>query len=279
VPIAGNGPSSGGKLGPIFYRIADGAQGRSSIEPNAPKLIRSSLKPNGPAITGKRRCARKLGSVSVWSLREKACRLMSISEHPHTGVVVMCDYNSGFRLPEMVKRRPVVIISPAHSSAPRTLHRGGAKHGRARSRYAVPLPNRFATVLTCSVEERWGLGEGRYGQRSRISSTRFGALRKGPKWPPQISTRPAKCRNDKRNSSLRIKSSRPLNLDKFAIMTHILGVRGPGFGHPRLRPHQGPSCDLSDSKLNARRRSERSRGSTRRLHHLWGRSSDRRALA
>lgn len=37
---------------------------------------------------------------------------MAIQEHPKTGTVVMCDYNSGFREPEMVKRRPVIIISP-----------------------------------------------------------------------------------------------------------------------------------------------------------------------
>jgi len=48
----------------------------------------------------------------------KACRIMAISEHPRTGVVVMCDYNSGFRLPEMVKRRPVVIISPRIRARP-----------------------------------------------------------------------------------------------------------------------------------------------------------------
>jgi hypothetical protein len=42
---------SGEKLGPIFYRIADGTQGPSGIKPSRPKLIRSSLKQNGRAIT------------------------------------------------------------------------------------------------------------------------------------------------------------------------------------------------------------------------------------
>lgn len=28
------------------------------------------------------------------------------------GAIVMCDFNSGFREPEMVKRRPVVVLSP-----------------------------------------------------------------------------------------------------------------------------------------------------------------------
>lgn len=37
---------------------------------------------------------------------------MSINFHPQIGTIVICDYNTGFRLPEMVKRRPVIIVSP-----------------------------------------------------------------------------------------------------------------------------------------------------------------------
>ena len=37
---------------------------------------------------------------------------MSIREHPILGTVLLCDYGTGFRVPEMVKRRPVVVISP-----------------------------------------------------------------------------------------------------------------------------------------------------------------------
>lgn len=37
---------------------------------------------------------------------------MAIREHPATGTILMCDYDTGFRSPEMVKRRPVVVISP-----------------------------------------------------------------------------------------------------------------------------------------------------------------------
>jgi mRNA interferase MazF len=32
--------------------------------------------------------------------------------HPEPGTILICDYSTGFRLPEMVKRRPVVTISP-----------------------------------------------------------------------------------------------------------------------------------------------------------------------
>ena len=37
---------------------------------------------------------------------------MAIREHPELGAVLMCDFNAGFRVPEMDKRRPVVILSP-----------------------------------------------------------------------------------------------------------------------------------------------------------------------
>lgn len=35
---------------------------------------------------------------------------MGIELHPGQGVVVICDYSTGFIVPEMVKRRPAVII-------------------------------------------------------------------------------------------------------------------------------------------------------------------------
>jgi uncharacterized protein YifN (PemK superfamily) len=37
---------------------------------------------------------------------------VSISEHPRTGAVLIADFSAGFREPEMVKRRPVIVISP-----------------------------------------------------------------------------------------------------------------------------------------------------------------------
>jgi mRNA interferase MazF len=55
---------------------------------------------------------------SQFGFIQEDCRLMAIAEHPRPGVVVMCDYNSGFRAPEMVKRRPVVIISPRIRARP-----------------------------------------------------------------------------------------------------------------------------------------------------------------
>jgi len=37
---------------------------------------------------------------------------MPINEHPDMGTVLMCDFNAGFSVPEMCKRRPVVVLSP-----------------------------------------------------------------------------------------------------------------------------------------------------------------------
>ncbi|TSK07036.1 MAG: hypothetical protein FPO08_10425 [Geobacter sp.] len=37
---------------------------------------------------------------------------MALSFHPKPGMVLMCDFSKGFRPPEIVKVRPVVVISP-----------------------------------------------------------------------------------------------------------------------------------------------------------------------
>jgi len=37
---------------------------------------------------------------------------MPLTFHPHPGMVLICDFNTGFKAPEMIKRRPVVVILP-----------------------------------------------------------------------------------------------------------------------------------------------------------------------
>jgi mRNA interferase MazF len=37
---------------------------------------------------------------------------MALTFHPPTGTIVICNYGTGFVPPEMVKARPVVIVSP-----------------------------------------------------------------------------------------------------------------------------------------------------------------------
>jgi mRNA interferase MazF len=44
---------------------------------------------------------------------------MAISEHPRPGTILLCDYSAGFREPEMIKRRPVIVVSPKISLRPR----------------------------------------------------------------------------------------------------------------------------------------------------------------
>lgn len=38
--------------------------------------------------------------------------IMPLTFHPQPGMVLICDFSTGFKPPEMVKRRPVVVISP-----------------------------------------------------------------------------------------------------------------------------------------------------------------------
>jgi uncharacterized protein YifN (PemK superfamily) len=44
---------------------------------------------------------------------------MPIKEHPFPGTVLLCDFSNGFKVPEMDKRRPVVVISPKIAARPR----------------------------------------------------------------------------------------------------------------------------------------------------------------
>jgi len=44
---------------------------------------------------------------------------MGIQFHPGQGVVAICDYNTGFIAPEMVKRRPVIIMCKQRQNRPR----------------------------------------------------------------------------------------------------------------------------------------------------------------
>jgi len=39
---------------------------------------------------------------------------MAINFHPRRGTVLMCDFTTGFRPPEMVRRRHVVVVSPRY---------------------------------------------------------------------------------------------------------------------------------------------------------------------
>ncbi len=45
---------------------------------------------------------------------------MALTFHPKPGVVLVCDF-AGYVAPEMIKRRPVVVVSPAHLRRPNLL--------------------------------------------------------------------------------------------------------------------------------------------------------------
>lgn len=44
--------------------------------------------------------------------REDTCLTIPFYFYPKPGTVMICDFGTGFRPPEMVKKRPVVVISP-----------------------------------------------------------------------------------------------------------------------------------------------------------------------
>lgn len=46
---------------------------------------------------------------------------MGIHEHPDKGTVLICDFDQGFVEPEMVKPRPVIVISPKIVARPKLL--------------------------------------------------------------------------------------------------------------------------------------------------------------
>lgn len=50
-------------------------------------------------------------SRHVFNLRIRN-RAMALSYFPRQGEILICDFSTGFRAPEMVKKRPVIIISP-----------------------------------------------------------------------------------------------------------------------------------------------------------------------
>ena len=43
---------------------------------------------------------------------------MALKFHPQPGAVLLCDYATGFKVPEMVKIRPVIIVSPRFRERP-----------------------------------------------------------------------------------------------------------------------------------------------------------------
>jgi len=43
---------------------------------------------------------------------------MAIREHPKKGSILLCDFSEGFKRPEMIKKRPVIVLSPKIKARP-----------------------------------------------------------------------------------------------------------------------------------------------------------------
>ena len=43
---------------------------------------------------------------------------MAINHHPKAGQILLCDFSQGFKEPEMIKKRPVLVITPPFSERP-----------------------------------------------------------------------------------------------------------------------------------------------------------------
>ena len=52
--------------------------------------------------------------ISVPHLPPSSTLAMPLTFHPKRGQILMCDFQTGFRPPEMVKCRPVVVLSDRH---------------------------------------------------------------------------------------------------------------------------------------------------------------------
>ncbi len=126
---------------------------------------------------------------------------MTISFHPDPGTILLCDYSTGFIEPEMVKRRPAVVLSarlrnrdflcavvPLSTTAPDTVE---AYH--VHLRLIRPLPKPFSNpamwakcdMLATVAFERltpFGIGRNPAGQRRyvypKLTAEQFAAVRK-----------------------------------------------------------------------------------------------------
>ena len=78
---------------------------------------------------------------------------MPLKFHPDRGSILICDYNSGFIVPEMVKRRPVVVVSPRYRKSYRlctvvplsTTAPGSIEPYHCEIEIKPPLPGRWGS--------------------------------------------------------------------------------------------------------------------------------------
>lgn len=84
---------------------------------------------------------------SLWRAVEAHERhQMGLKFHPAPGSIVICDYSTGFRAPEMVKKRPAVVVSP------RLPHRDGLLTVVPLSRTPPKNPVKYQCLLTLTQD-------------------------------------------------------------------------------------------------------------------------------
>jgi len=68
---------------------------------------------------------------------------MGLQFHPKPGTIVICDFGQGFRVPEMVKRRPAIVVSPQIQGRPNlcTIVPMSTGIPKIKQSYHVELPN------------------------------------------------------------------------------------------------------------------------------------------
>jgi hypothetical protein len=111
------------------------------------------------------------------------------------------------------------------------------------------------------------MGKGRHDKRCRLSPTRLLPSQQGFRRQASIPYDPAKPRHHKENSAVHSSGYRPQFIDDLPLRDYMQLDCGSGESHPRLRPHQGPSCRLGDPKPLHDVGSRGSGGSTRQVHH------------
>lgn len=87
---------------------------------------------------------------------------MPLTYHPKTGQIVMCDFSKGFTSPEMVKKRPVIILSPEITGRPGlvTVVPLSTKLPNPVKNYHLKLPNNVLPQLPYfQGKESWLKGD------------------------------------------------------------------------------------------------------------------------
>lgn len=101
---------------------------------------------------------------------------MPLMFHPEPGTILMCDFSSGFVEPEMVKKRPVVVISPKrkHCSGLCTVIAISTVEPNPKSNWHYKLPN-ASMPISFQNKDSWLKGD----MISRVSFNRLNLIKTG----------------------------------------------------------------------------------------------------